>query len=147
MLGCNSNALPVQSGLGNKFLNHGYVYSKGFRITRIYIYETMTNSINQPVLLSEQSSSGTHTTPGPPQSSQCTAKCQLVRMSGKQCSPLVSLQAMLEKKNSMDSEDFADFMDREDPLKRFRDKFQFPTLGSMPCGKTHCGILSQHDMH
>ena len=33
----------------------------------------MTNSINQPVLLSEQSCSGTHTTPGPPpvQSVQC----------------------------------------------------------------------------
>jgi len=46
---------------------------------------------------------------------------------------LSSLQAMLEKKNSMDSEDFAEFMDREDPLRRFRDKFQFPTLGSMPC--------------
>jgi len=57
-------------------------------------------------------------------------------MSNKSSSPLSSLQAMLERKNSMDSEDFADFMDNEDPLRRLRDKFQFPTLGSIPCETT-----------
>jgi len=57
-------------------------------------------------------------------------------MSGQPPSPLASLQAQLERKNSLDSEDFADFMDRTDPLRRFRDKFQFPTLGSMPCETT-----------
>lgn len=53
--------------------------------------------------------------------------------------PLTSLQVMLKKMNqsntakSMDSDEFANFMDKEDPLRRLRDKFQFPTLGSIPC--------------
>ena len=55
--------------------------------------------------------------------------------------PLATLQTMLKGMKqtnctkSMDSEEFAVFMDKEDPLRRFRDKFQFPTLGSIPCGK------------
>jgi len=53
--------------------------------------------------------------------------------------PLATLQTMLKGMKqtnctkSMDSEEFAVFMDKEDPLRKFRDKFQFPTLGSIPC--------------
>ena len=53
-------------------------------------------------------------------------------------SPLATLQTFMKNKNatkSLDSEEFADLLDKEDPLRRFRDKFQFPTLGSIPCGK------------
>ena len=33
-------------------------------------------------------------------------------------------------------ESFADFMDDQDELRRFRSKFQFPLRGSIPIGKS-----------
>jgi len=64
-------------------------------------------------------------------------------------SPLATLQTFMKNKNatkSLDSEEFADLLDKEDPLRRFRDKFQFPTLGSIPCDTSgdqdsHCIYL------
>ena len=38
-------------------------------------------------------------------------------------------------KHPLDSKEFADFMDQLDPLRKYRERFQFPTLGSMPCGE------------
>merc|ERR1712108_21755 len=34
---------------------------------------------------------------------------------------------------NLDSTEFATLLDQQDPLARFREKFEFPTLGSLPC--------------
>jgi len=34
---------------------------------------------------------------------------------------------------NLDSPEFATLLDQQDPLARFREKFEFPTLGSLPC--------------
>ena len=43
---------------------------------------------------------------------------------------------------SLDSEMFALMMDEEDPLARFRSKFEFPLLGSIPVGRSF-SVLSE----
>lgn len=51
-------------------------------------------------------------------------------------SPLETLRTIKQRENVsglLDSEEFADLMDKKDPLRSFRTKFQFPTLGSIPC--------------
>ena len=40
---------------------------------------------------------------------------------------------------TMDTQTFARMMDDEDPLNRFRSKFEFPLLGSIPVGRLERG--------
>lgn len=46
---------------------------------------------------------------------------------------LEQIRAGLSPRPALDSDQFADFLDSRDPLARFREKFEFPTNGSLPC--------------
>ena len=56
-------------------------------------------------------------------------------------SPLDSLQKALENfkindsKIKLDSEEFSECMDEADQLRKYRSKFQFPLLGTLPIGE------------
>ena len=57
--------------------------------------------------------------------------------------PVDELKGRLESFNktvpsiTLDTEVFAQMMDAEDPLAKFRSKFEFPLLGSIPVGRLY----------